>query len=168
MVKVRVLTVISFLICCSCHHDDPNPHLKDPIYLEIVKEKEQVSTQINSLKTEVEKNRREYETAPLRTGQRQDAADDYFDSQHRLDKQIEKFRYLSISAEKRITEDRKSYRASVDKGVLWPDPDEFKDFALEKKLLNAPREWNPLDRISQRKPAAVKPPDSEEHSEKSE
>jgi hypothetical protein len=163
---VWILTYASFCLMVSgCRHQDKNPQLKDPIYNQIVKDSDAIISQIAAAKVEVEKSKANYDSAPIRTGQQQDAADDYFESKNRLEKLIEHLRYLSLAGEHRIKEDHEEYAKAFEKAEPWPNPQAYSDFLIDQKLQNAPKEWSAEERIKQRHPAATKPAAEEGHEE---
>ncbi len=62
------------------------------------------------------------------------------ENQHEKAVQLAKFHRLRLQT--RLDEARKKYAAAFQKGEPWPDPEEFRQYKIDKDLRSAPRDWN--------------------------
>lgn len=155
------ISLFSLLTVTGCHSRLKEPYLIDAIYQEVLKEKNAAQTELSSLAMEIGKAEKAVSEAPIRTGQRRDAEEEYFSLKKKEQKSIENFRYLSVTAEQRMKIDILAYEKAYDEKKPWPDTTEYEIYNLEAKLKAAPREWSPHLKSKERAPAAK----SEDHSE---
>jgi hypothetical protein len=154
----------------SCHRILTQPEKSDPIYLDISKDAESTAMELASLEKSIDKAKTAYDQAPIRTGLRSDARDEYFQLLSKKQLLLEKYRYLAIKAEIQQRNDRKTYIEALKDKKPWPNPEEITEFQVHKSLESAPREWDAEARVRKRALASLKTKASSEnsHSEEAE
>jgi hypothetical protein len=138
----------------ACHQRLAHPELSDPVYLDIKKDADTIFTKITQTQKDLAKARDDYDSAPIRTGLRQDALESYFKVNNDLELLIENYRYLVLKTELQRKYDNKAYELSLKNNKPWPDMNSFFEYQTQKRLAKAPREWNPDARIKERQPAS--------------
>jgi hypothetical protein len=155
--KLLVYTfIVLFLVACT--GEDPNPELKDPIYLDLRSKASREADSIKADRDELEDTLTKLaKTEPLSIERKTFERD-----ATRLRKQIfdadQLARYFTIRAERRRVVGRKSYKDAHAKGEEWPDPSEYSDYQVNTRLRGASRHWADRvprleDRLPSRKPA---------------
>jgi hypothetical protein len=172
MVSVRFVFIFPLLFALvGCHRPLSAPEKVDPIYNDIHSNAERVIRNIEKLEKDLAKAKSDYETAPIRTGQKEDAAEVYFQAQKDYEAAIEKYRYLALKLKSRRLEARSAYNKLFEQGKPWPDEQAYKAYLEQKKLNEASRDWNPDAEIErkiaseEKKKAAA---EAAKHSEKHE
>ena len=98
---------------------------------------------------------------PLERGKGKMPWTSYFHAQNKLEKLIETYRFLALKTHTQQQKDRVSYEKAFKDKKPWPDPEDVQAYKVERRLAEAPKEWNPEDRIK-KKPLA---PSAEEPKE---
>ena len=158
--------LISFSV--SCHVPKPNPESDDPIYFELKTKAEHLKTEVATFSEQRLGAKKEYDSAPMRTGQKPAAEETYLVLDHLVRKSLEEYRYYSILAEKRLKSDREFYMKAFKENKPWPDPNEYTQYKILNKLKNSSRTWDPTDRINARYPATKPASGKESHGEDAE
>ncbi len=148
---MRYCVVVLLLLLASCNKPDPNPELKDPIYLDLLKRVKEMEGQITEEGKTLEEHKGALAKVLPQTGQNKYAQKRVFDSENRIEhlKQLKK--YLEISSESRKMKDALEYSRSMNKGEPWPDSAEFKDYMDRRKGDVIPRAWNYKARVEELK-----------------
>ncbi|MDZ4677302.1 MAG: hypothetical protein SGI74_07290 [Oligoflexia bacterium] len=155
MNRSLLMALAILILCTGCNRPLSHPESVDPIYIDLKKDKDALLQKIRSEQKELAKTKQEYETAPIRSKQKQDAHSDYYRFLNKLDKMEENYRYLAIKTNSRLKEVRKIYPKVFEEKKPWPDTDEYSLYLVEKRLKNAPREWDPQNRIKKRLPTSA-------------
>lgn len=131
----------------GCHKPLSHPESVDPIYLETKKDLDSVIASIEQAEKDKEKAKTALDLAPIRTGQRQDAEETFFEVLHKLDKLSEKYRYLALKMHSLKHYDQREYKKALKEKQPWPNEEAYNDYLVERRLASAPKEWNPENRI---------------------
>jgi hypothetical protein len=154
MIKGTALLIGLALVLTGCRKPIEHPELADPVYRDLRKEANKAYTAYKDREKNAVAAKKAFDQAPIRTGARLDAQDEYFQALAEQEKYAEKYRYFALKAELRQKYDVSAYPRYFQDQKPWPDQEQYEAYEVEKRLVNAPREWNPEDRIKQRKLAA--------------
>jgi len=132
----------------------PHPETVDPVYRDLKREANKAFGLYKDKEKKVLEAKKAYEEAPIRTGQRLEAQEEYFQELKEQQNYSEKYRYLALKAELRQKHDNVVYPTYFKEKKPWPNPEDYNEYELEKRLSSAPREWDPENRIKQRELAS--------------
>ena len=163
MFKYFYAILIVFPLISGCNQPNGHPESLDPAYDSLQKEKEKLSKEIQAVQKDIDKAKTDFETAPIRTGQREDLQEVYFELQHQMELLTEKHLYLGQKIIARTKSDRASYLEAYNAGGKWPNPDDYKEYMADKSLQEAPKEWDVDREIRNRFPASIKTEKKAEH-----
>jgi len=148
------LILFLFLSLVGCRRALEHPEASDPVYRDLKREANKTYGMFKEKEKKALAARKAFDEAPIRTGQRLDAQDEYFASLHEQEKYAEKYRYLVLKAELRQKHDAAIYPQVFKDKKPWPDTEQYQEYEVEKRLANAPKEWDPNNRIKQRQLAS--------------
>jgi hypothetical protein len=148
------LLLLLFLSLAGCRRALEHPEASDPVYRDLKREANKAYGIYKEKEKKTLDAKKAFDEAPIRTGQRLDAQDDYFANLHEQEKYAEKYRYLALKAEMRQKRDAAIYPQIFKDKKPWPDPEQYQEYEVEKRLANAPKEWDPNNRIKQRQLAS--------------
>lgn len=131
-----------FLTSIGCKEKDPNPELKDPIYLDLKKIAEDLAKEVESKEKEVPKLKKEIEKEKVRTLPLKLARKKLREHLDKLKVVKQDAHYAKIRAEKRKVLGRQAYIIAFQKGESWPDPKEFELYKVNRRLRSADLNWN--------------------------
>jgi hypothetical protein len=129
-----------FLSGCSSH--DPNPELKDPVYLDLISIVGNVSRDIASFETAITEetiNRNKFEA---RSKDLALANKRLREAEEKLVRAKQALAYFEIKVERRRLEARLAYEKAFQRGESWPDPNEFRAYLANKDLKSANMHWS--------------------------
>jgi hypothetical protein len=144
------ILILLVLFLAACTRPLKNPEAVDLIFIDLKSQAEKLAKEIGEYDKEIATAKAAYERAPIRTGQRLDAQEEFFRLKKVRQKLTEKYRYTSLRLSSRLKEIRRAYRKAFAAGKQWPDEEEYLTYLTEKRLKTAPREWNPDQRIRAR------------------
>ena len=126
----------------GCSSVDPNPELKDPIYLDLSQTIEETHELMGNADMFREMAKDELKT--LETGDPEIATlnKDIHRETLKIQAYKQKIRYLEIRKERRRLESRLAYARSLESEATWPDQKEYAAYQAHKKLRNASSNWN--------------------------
>jgi len=136
------LLIFSLFFVVGCKKENPNPEQLDPIYNDLVKEYKKVESELKNERKNNEGLKKILEETEPRTAKRVSTQSDLRKSNKLVIQLQQKLKYLSIRKEHRRVVGRRAYKIAFKKGVPWPDPKEYKFYLLNKKLQEAPRNWD--------------------------
>ncbi len=93
-------------------------------------------------KEEIKQLREDLEALPARDPSRRKVQQDITKKETQLMVADQEALYFEIRAQQRKDYARKSYLEAYDRGEKWPDPKDFEAYKLQRRLEDAPREWN--------------------------
>ncbi len=146
----RIITfLILFLALAACEKPLEHPETTDPIYNDLLAEVSAAESAATKTEKELEDFKKEAEKVAPQTGQIKFAEKRVYETQAKLDKIKQMVEYWKIRAESRKHWARKKYLAAYKKKEHWPDPKEYEEYQLQRKLEQAPKEWNLKRRLEE-------------------
>lgn len=143
-----ILLLQCLLFILGCEKPDPNPHLKDPIYSDILSEITAHQSSIEAEKKQLEEHQKAAKEAKPQTGQIKFAEKRVWDSKERLAKLNQMLRYWQSRQISREIEAKESYQKAWDAKKPWPEPEEFERYKAQKKLSEVgSKEWSAKNRM---------------------
>lgn len=146
--KSFFVVIFSFFLI-SCNKPDPNPELKDPIYLDLVAATSAVTNQLENEKKTLADHRKTLREVALQTGQNKYAEKRVRESAERINKLEQEKQYLELKVEAHKRAAKKSYLQAFKNGEAWPDEKEWNSYKTEKKLQSASKTWSAKSRIEE-------------------
>lgn len=143
----KVLILVGALyLQVGCHSKDPNPELKDPLFIELqgkMKEAEQELQAAQAAHTEALAN---LQKVTPQTGQIKYAMKRVNDSKDRIVKTQQQIKYLEIKIESQKWRAKESYLAAFYNHTPWPSQDEVEEFRTMYKARQTERNWSAKSR----------------------
>lgn len=136
--------ILCFFIILSlgCKSEHPNPELLDPIYNDLLNEKKEIEKLNKETTVNIEALKAERKTLQPRSLEMKVNERDTNKAKNKLSKLKQDLKYIEIISERRRVESRLNYKINFKKDKIWPDPEEYKNYLVSKRLKNAPRNWN--------------------------
>jgi hypothetical protein len=144
---ITFLFLISVLVACD--KPNPTPEANDPIYSDILKEAAETNSAISAAEKELEGFQKDAEAVVPQTGQIKYAQKRVSETTAKIEKLKQMKQYWEIRAESRKDWARQSYLKAYNAKKPWPEPEEYEQYKLQRKLEQAPRNWNIKERIDQ-------------------
>jgi hypothetical protein len=126
----------------GCSRPNPTPELKDPIYLDLSSRGALATAASESVKEEIKTLRADLEALPPRDSTRRKLQQDLTQKETRLMVADQEALYFEIRAQQRKEYARKEYLDAFHAGKPWPRPEDFEAYKAQRRLQDAPREWN--------------------------
>jgi uncharacterized protein YhaN len=149
--KHFILFSLLFLVLVACDKPKADPESGDPIYNDLLTEANAVNSQISAAEKELEEFQKALEAVVPQTGQIKYASKRVSETTARIDKLKQMKQYWEMRAESRKEWDRKAYLVAYKAKKPWPDPNEYEQYKLQRKLEQAPRNWDIRERLEQAK-----------------
>lgn len=134
--------LILFIFAAGCSSRDPNPELKDPIYLDLKNIVGDLARDLATHKSSVAEESKNLEIAEPRSKDLALARKRLREAEMRLEKTQQALKYFEIKVERRRLEARLAYEKAFQKGEDWPDPAEFRAYQANKELKSANLQWS--------------------------
>jgi hypothetical protein len=161
---LKLLMISScFLMILGCNKPNPNPENLDPIYQFYLSEQKSLESQLTAEKKTLEENRAAIELVKPQTGQIKYARKKVYDSEARVQQLEQRIKYLKIRSNSRLNDTREKYLRAFNEGKPWPDPKEYEEFLVQKRLENAPKVWNVKSRLEESNNKSSKPKATQQH-----
>jgi uncharacterized protein YhaN len=144
---ITIFFLTSFLVACD--KPNPTPEANDPIYNEMLKEAAETNSAVAAAQKELEDFQKNLDAVVPQTGQIKYAQKRVSETTAKIEKLKQMKQYWEIRADSRKDWDRKSYLQAYNAKKPWPDPEEYEQYKLQRKLQQAPRNWNLKERIDQ-------------------
>lgn len=152
--SIFCLTVLSFALS-GCQKGVPEPELLDPIYKDLKATFEKQKHLLEEERKTLESTRRALEKTEARDIHRKILSKDYSISLQTIQKLEETSRFYEIRVERRKFTDRMTYKLALEAGKPWPDPKEYSDYLVNKRLNEASRQWaERVPRLNDRYPSS--------------
>lgn len=145
--KIISLVCFALLFFASCTKHDPNPELKDPIYLDIKTQMGLAEKSLAEASAKIKEFSGELAGALPQTGQIKILQRKLYYHEKQKDLFQQQIKYWLIRSEDRIKQARIDYAKSLSGGPAWPDPKEYETYLSEKKLRLAKIEWDAKQRL---------------------
>jgi len=148
---MKPIIILFFLISVlvACDKPNPTPEAGDPIYNDLLKEAADVSNQLKSAEKELEGFQKDTAAVLPQTGQIKYAEKRVYETSARIEKLKQMKQYWELRAETRKDWSRRNYLIAYKAKKPWPDPNEYEQYKLQRKLELAPRQWNIKQRLEQ-------------------
>lgn len=149
------LFILLPLALLACKSKDPNPELRDPIYLDLLKEAKRHEDELKNLEKSLETIEKELAEQKPRSMDLKVKEKELLKTQNRIIHVKQGLKYFEIRAELRRVYARKEYTIAFQKDETWPKPEEFEDYKKNKAMRNISLNWNervPKLRHLQKKP----------------
>jgi hypothetical protein len=137
---VLIFVLTSFISGCS--RPNPTPEKVDPIYLDLIGRSSVAKAAAETTKEEIIKLREDLAALPARDPSRRKLQQDLSKKETQMMVADQEALYFEIRAQQRMAYARKAYLEAFDRGEKWPDPKDFEAYKLQRRLEDAPREWN--------------------------
>lgn len=141
-VVAGIISAFLLLGVVGCKSVDPNPELKDKIYLDI---RADLEIQHKALKISEDFLRLAYEeekSAELNSGELATIRRDIRDEKVKIEAIKQDIKYMEIRLERRLLESRLAYAKALESNEDWPNETEYQAYLAHKELRNAPNNWN--------------------------
>lgn len=149
------MTLILFGLS-GCRKEEPNPELLDPIFSDLQNQQKSVESSLEEEKKKLVKALGDVEAAMPNTMDLQNAIHDRDHAQGMITGLEQKLHYLNIRVERRKVEDKYNYHLAFVANKDWPDKKEYEDYLTQKRLAEAPKNWDAhIPKMWDRKPAAA-------------
>jgi len=150
---ITLFFLISVLVACD--KPNPTPEVGDPIYNDLLKEAADVNNQLKSAEKELEGFQKDAAAVLPQTGQIKYAEKRVYETSARIEKLKQMKQYWELRAETRKEWSRRNYLAAFKAKKPWPDPAEYEQYQLQRKLELAPRQWNIKQRLEQSRAGVI-------------
>lgn len=143
------LLLLIFLTLLACEKPNPTPETSDPVYQDMQAELNSAESALKSAEKELEGFKLEVKKVIPQSSQLGAARERMYQAEARTIKTAQMIEYWKIKIESRRREARKSYLQAWKEKKPWPDPTEFREYSLQKKLQSAPQVWSVKRRLEQ-------------------
>jgi LAS superfamily LD-carboxypeptidase LdcB len=142
--KFFLLLFISSFVFMGCRKPDPQPELRDPIYLSIQKELKEAQASLKAIEAEHKDNTNNLDKIEPYTRQSKTFWQKYWSSEKKLRKAQQMVDFYNLHLINRKYAARDSYiRAFNSKNEgNWPNPNQYQRYLTNKRLKEAPRKWD--------------------------
>ena len=143
---------IPFILCfvfLGCNKPNPNPESLDPIYADLVQMAGSTHSELESAKKDLEGHQKELDSAVPQTGQNKYAIKRISEVQARINRLEQMELYYELKAKSRLKEDQITYLKAFHDKKPWPPPEEWESYQAEKRLRQAPKDWNAKTRMEE-------------------
>lgn len=144
---IFILFLPFILILFGCNSPDPNPELKDPIYMDIHKQEQTTQADLKAEENALIQAQLDLSKTKPQTGQVKYAQKKVYEIESRISKIKQTLAYLEIRKKSRELYSRKSYMKSFLDKTPWPNPNEINEYKVHQRLEQAPRHWNVKQRL---------------------
>jgi hypothetical protein len=152
------LATLACAYLCACSKEDPNPELRDPIFQDLEKRHadqdkaaEEASKNLGELKIKLEK-------AEDNSIEKKDIQRDIAKNQKIFNISSQLAHYYKIRTERRKIVDKLVYKEALAAKKDWPDPHEYSDYLVNRRLVEASRNWaQRVPKLTDRIPSSTKP-----------
>ncbi|MCB9027177.1 MAG: hypothetical protein H6625_12715 [Bdellovibrionaceae bacterium] len=133
---------IFIILNLGCKSEHPNPEQLDPIYIDLISEKKETEKLIKDTNSTLENLKAERIKIKPRSVEKKVNERETKKATLELAKLKQNLAYLEIRSERRRVESRRDYKINFKNNKTWPNPEEYKNYLVAKRLRSAPRNWN--------------------------
>ena len=126
----------------SCNKPEPEPELRDPIYLDLKSQAELAKKTLADARQTLEIKKVELEKVKPQTGAIKYAQKRYWEAQKEIDGLIQQEKSWQLRLEARQLEAREEYLKAFKAEKPWPSPKYTEDYNREKRLRAESRRWD--------------------------
>lgn len=152
-----ILFLSSVLI--GCNRPNPEPETLDPIYKDLVESHRKLEGKLAEQKKMLEDTLVDLKKAEAGSVEAKILKKDYSVTSQNIQNLTQQIAFIKIRAERRKFTDRMTYKYSFEAKKEWPDPREYSDYLLNKRLNEASRHWSDrVPRLNDRYPSSKHEP----------
>ena len=140
--KLLLIALILPVFVLGCTKRDPNPELRDPIFLDLKDLVGDLNRDVSAFEATVTEEEEKLSSAEPRSKDLALAKKRLREAKIKLSRAEQKLKYYEIRLERRRLETRLSYEKAFSNDEPWPDPTEFKAYEANKQLKNAKSSWS--------------------------
>lgn len=118
----------------GCKKPNPNPELADPIYIDLIAERDLATKTLEEQKKQLIDLEKQFKETQPQSGQVKAAQRKVEDAQLRLMKFKQQVLYFEVKASNRKLESRKKYMSAFLNNQEWPDKKEIDGYLAIQKL----------------------------------
>ncbi|MFN7906369.1 MAG: hypothetical protein ACK5P5_14405 [Pseudobdellovibrionaceae bacterium] len=148
---LRITMTLILVLCAGCNKKEPNPELKDRIYLDMKSELSNAEAQVIEYEKKVAEMAKEMAAAKPQTGEFKKYQKYFFRDQNSLSKYKQQITYWKIRIAQRKTAVQSEYSKAFESNQEWPNQKEYQEYFYRKKLRLAKIEWDIKQRIANSK-----------------
>lgn len=137
-----MLGLLITVFLCGCKSEDPNPELKDPIYKDLKAKADQHEKTIEEQMKKLGELQVKLQKSEANSIDRKDIQRDIANTKKVLGESEQWARYYRIRADRRAVVDKITARAAAQADKPWPDPREYSDYQVNRRLNEANRSWS--------------------------
>ncbi len=164
---ILILCAFSFGAVLGCDKPNPNPESIDPIYSDLSKLHKDAQAQLEARKKDLEGFLVEEKAAQPQTGQVKYATKRVNETKAEINRLKQMVDYYAIKLDSRKEYAFKSYMAAFREKKPWPDPKEFEEYKVQRRLETSSRQWSQKQQIeAQKANLGPKSPEKTESAEK--
>lgn len=124
---------------------DPGFAAQDPIYLDLVKTLTDTSAGVKAAKAQVPELKKKIDTSEVNSSEKKAAWKEYWKAIETVRNLEQQAHYYKIRVDRRRVVANIAAKKAKAEGKPWPDPKEYSDYLLNRRLSTASRSWN--DRV---------------------
>lgn len=147
MIKFAFYLIMFCSLLVGCDKPNPHPEAMDPILADIESEIKATEDSIKSAGGELNGFLLDLKKIKPQTGQIKYAQKRVDETNSKLDKLKQMLQYWELKKKSRTLEARAAYLAAYKEKKPWPDPNEYKQYLIQKKLRQAPLNWDVKKRM---------------------
>lgn len=161
LARITIALLLSVVIT-GCTKEDPIPEERDPIFKDLEKRKAEHAKMQEDAQAKLIELREKLEKAEPNTIEKKDIEKELAKFRAQLLDHDQWSRYYRIRAERRRLVDRLAYKEAFAAKKEWPDPREYSDYLVNRRLVESSRNWATRvprlqDRLKGQTAAAEKP-----------
>lgn len=146
--RILLIFSISFLLF-GCDRPDPQPQLKDPIYLDIQSEITSLQQSLDSETKTLQEHLKTLAEVVPQTGQNKYAQKRVDESKALLNKISQELEYQKLKLQAQEKKARFDYKKAFESKEVWPNPSEWSEYQTEKRFRNAKKTWDVESRLKE-------------------
>lgn len=131
----------------ACNKPNPNPELADPIYLDLQQQAQNAKKDLEAELKKLEGLKKDLDAAIPQTGAIKYAQKHYFESEARVSRLQQEFKYFELKAASRKIHGNKEYTKAFKEGKSWPDSEEVEAYKVQKEISNINPSWQTKKRV---------------------
>lgn len=153
-----ILSVFTLSVLIGCNKPNPHPETLDPIYSDLVKLQKDAEGQLAARKKDLETFEVEAKAAKPQTGQIKYAMKRVNETRAEINRLSQLVDYYGIKIDSRKEYAFKEYMRAFKEKKPWPDPKEYEEYLVQRRLEKASRTWSQKQQIEAQKANLSKKP----------
>lgn len=154
---LTAFATVGLLLMVGCTKEDPSPELRDPIYQDLQKRAADAQKSVDESKAKILELSDSLEKAEPNSIDKRDIERDLAKAKRQELDSRQWALYYTIRGKRRRIVDHMTYREALHAGKEWPDPHEYSDYLVNRRLVEANRNWSArVPRLQDRLPSSAK------------